>query len=349
MPNSIENKKGYKSNYSGVPWDSIPTDERFNPYDYISQDNYKSTKRGQAAYAEDLARLQYLADLRQQDWQNAYNEAQLADSREYNSYANQVALMREAGLNPDLLGVSAGSSSPLNSSSGPSASGGINPMSGMPTAGETAGSIISIIGTVAQVAAGLFTGGLSAVGTTLANASAGVSLLGNVIGSSDDFAGSDVASIISSLPLSSGQRKKLDKVYRSVFGSARSQDANNKFWTKYKQNESEFMKSQISPFYNPDDSNSDGIIDVRDWSAVWEPLFDAQFENMKKELSSKSSELDYSKKHYEFESDEDSILSSFKAPLLEVVQNMKKRYDDGDQFYGYALTVVYALLKKFGL
>lgn len=337
-------KRGYKHGYDGVDFSSIPEEGRINPYDYISQDNYYSTKRGQAAYAEDLAQLQYLADLRQQDWQNAYNEAQLADSREYNSYENQANLMREAGLNPDLLGVSSGSSSPLSSASGPS--GGANPMQGMPTLGETTGNIISIIGTVAQVASGLFTGGLSAIGATLSNASAGVDLIGKIVGAAGDWNGLNVPSVVSSLPVSRSQRKKLNKIYSSVFGSPVQEDGNYRFWTKYRQNYAEHQKSLISPFLNPDDYNGDGIIEVQDWSYVWEPIFEAQFDIMKKELSSRESDLDLDSKRFSKEESDLDYMAALKEPFRDVIQRMKAKYDDGNDFWGYALSVLYAILSN---
>lgn len=339
-------KKGYKSGYNGPDFDSIPKGERFNPYDYIDFTDYRNTANGQKAYAEDLAQLQYLADLQMQDWQNAYNEAQLADAREYDSPANQVALMRQAGLNPDLLGVSGGSSTPLSSSGGPSASSLPNPIQGIPTNLDKAGSIISIIGSVANIAASMYTGGLSSVGATLSNASAGVSLIDNIINSSDNFAGSDVNSIISSLPLSRGQRKKLDKIHKSVFGSPRSESSNNRFWTKYKVDNAEFMKSLISPFLNPSDHDGNGIIDADDWSYVWQPLFEAQFDIMEKELSSRSTDLSLDQKRYSKEESDLDYMNALKEPFRDVISRIKKKYDDGNEFWGYALSVLYAILSN---
>lgn len=368
MPNVIPNmsvdvsssKRGYRSGYSGPDFGSIPEGERFNPYDYISIDDYKSTKRGKAAYEEDLARLQYLADLAQQDWQNSYNEARIADERayaekvtaddrEYNSYANQVALMREAGLNPDLLGVSQGSSQTPVSGTNSSASGSdvkTNPMSGMPTNMQTAGNIVSMIGSVAQLAAGLYSGGLSAVGATLSNAATGVDLISKIIGSSDDWQGVSVSNVISGLPLSRSRRKSLNRIYDSVFGSPRHERGSNKFWTDYKTTEAEYEKSRINPLLNPSDSDGDGIISTKDWSYIWEPIFDAQFDIMNKELSSRKTDLLLDSKRFSQEESELDYMAALKGPMRETLSRIKQKYDEGNEFYGFLLTAIYALLSN---
>lgn len=345
-----------------VDWSSVPKGERFNPYDYITQDNYRNTRRGHASYAEDLARLQYLADLAQQDWQNAYNEARVADERaynekltaddrEYNSYANQVALMKQAGLNPDLLGVSLGTSQTPTSGTNSSASGSdvsTNPLSGIMTNGQVAGNVVSIIGSVAQTAMSLYTGGLSAVGLGISNASQALSMIGNAVSTFDNSQGLSMSDIINSSPLSSRMKRKLTNSYGSYFASPRDKSNYHVFGSNAKNNEASWFFSRINPLYNPEDSNKDGIISESDWSEVWKPIFDAEFALMKKGLSNKSKSYDVESSSLDLQKSENDYMLALKEPFREVIDNMYRKYKQGNDFWGYALSAFYMILSVKG-
>lgn len=344
-----------------VDWSSVPQGERFNPYSYISQDNYKNTRRGQAAYAEDLARLQYLADLAQQDWQNAYNEARVADERaynekiiaedrEYNSYANQVALMKQAGLNPDLLGVSPGTSQTPTSGTNSSASGSdvsTNPLSGIMTNGQVAGDVVSLIGSVAQTAMSLFTGSLSATGISIANLASSIGTLGGALDTFDSSQGSYFSNIIDSSPLSSSNKRKIKRFYQSYVGTPRFETSK---YTSTSENilaESNFKKVSSNPYIIGDkDFNLDGVIDIDDWSSVWQPVFKAEYDDLVDTLKFNKDTRNFNRRNYFSESNNLDYLDSMRYPLLRVAKNMKYRAENGNYFYSYALMVLHERLER---
>lgn len=345
----------------GVDWSSIPIGERFNPYEYITQDDYRNTQRGQAAYAEDLARLQYLADLAQQDWQNAYNEARVADERsynekltaddrEYNSYANQVALMKQAGLNPDLLGVSAGSSQTPTSGTNSSASGSdvsTNPMSGIMTNGQIAGNVVSIIGSVAQTALSLYTGNLSATGISIANLASSIGALGGALDTFDSTQGSYFSNIIDSSPLSASNKRKIKKFYQSYVGTPRFETS--KYGASAENILADFNYKKVSsnPYIIGDsDFNLDGVIDIDDWSSVWKPVFKAEYDNMVDTLKFDKESRNFQRRNYFSESSNLDYLDSMRYPLLQVAKNMKSRAEKGDYFYSYALMVLHERIER---
>lgn len=86
--------RGSKPGYVD-PLSLVPSEGRFNPYDYLNLDYYRLNRRGQRLQEHDLLMLQYLADQRQQEWE-----------LDYESPVQDVARQRAAGLNPDLLGLS---------------------------------------------------------------------------------------------------------------------------------------------------------------------------------------------------------------------------------------------------
>lgn len=338
-------KRGYKNGYSGPDFSSIPSGERFNPYDYISQDDYRGTKRGQAAYQEDLARLQYLADLAQQDWQNAYNEARVADDREYNSFANQAQLMRDAGLNPDLLGVSPGTSQSAPSVDGSDVK--TNPMAGMPTNLQTAGNIVSIIGSVAQTAMSLYSGGLSIIGQSLNNAASLFSVVNSAYGTTDNVVGTALdAGLASAFPLSRSMRKRLERFYNQENRTERSNSKRFRLFADKMSNEKDYYTKKLNPLEYPRDYDNDDFISESDWSYVWEPIFQKQAEILENQLdaSSKRSETDVDRADYE--SSELETVSALREPFKEVVKRMKDKYDEGSDFWGYALSALYVLLNS---
>lgn len=95
------------------------------------------SKQDQALFNTSMAEAQWLAELSLMDYQN-----------EYNTPVAQAQRMREAGLNPDLLGVEQGGTSADGSAPGAVAPEGSNPL-------DIAGNIFSIFSTAVSVANGL--------------------------------------------------------------------------------------------------------------------------------------------------------------------------------------------------
>lgn len=99
--------RDYGKEKNSVPNNTTITPSSNNPYqgiDYtagLSRFQKWLDKKGITNYAGQL-KNQY--DLLSNQWQSEFN--QMMSDREYNDYSSQAKRMREAGLNPDLLGVS---------------------------------------------------------------------------------------------------------------------------------------------------------------------------------------------------------------------------------------------------
>lgn len=234
----------------------IPEDGIFNPYDYISQKNYKMNRRGLASYNEDLARLIYASDLRQQEFQN-----------EYNSPENQARLMREAGLNPDLLGVQSSGTS----ASGPTA--GANPMAGTPTNLQQATNAVGIITNVASLVTSMLNGGLGISNAFRQQLSGDMSLMTQAMSMMYDY-GMKGFSAFSMLP--NRVRKRLFvPAYRANENIKVGAEAEaNRLVTSLFNSNFERYSKEFNPYYVGRDTNNDNYIDLNEWSKVWEPLAD---------------------------------------------------------------------------
>ena len=143
--------KGYTKS---LPVSGITSrDDIINPYELLQKDYYKNSVLGQRAYEQDLNML--LAIQAQQ--QASYDEF-------YNSEEQQALRQREAGLNPDLLGVESQAAPQTGAITD-------SPVDGLPTSGQTAmdvvGSVASIIGSMASLAALP-----SSIGASMASAAA---------------------------------------------------------------------------------------------------------------------------------------------------------------------------------
>lgn len=362
----------YGGYINGASKPTAPTDGRFNPYDYINQSSYKTNDRGQAQYAEDLAGLQYLAEMSQQDWQNAYNEARVADERayqekitadnraynermiaedrEYNSYANQVKLMREAGLNPDLLGVSPGTSqTPIasgqatgtnSSAGGPNVS--TNPMQGVRSPLERAGNLVSVIGSIAQTAMSVSSGALSLEGIGLSNLSSAVSSVSSLMDIGDSFSGSNVSDLFSTLPVSRSMQRKLKRFYDSQSSSPRFSKSNIDFNRSMLHSTNNYNKDLVNPMVNPLDYDGDGLQTTKDWNYVWQPLFEAEYDLLQAQLSSETKKSDYESAKYDFESSGLDVQKTMRQALFSVAKRMNSKYKEtNNMFWGASLALLY--------
>lgn len=232
----------------------IPEDGIFNPYDYISQKNYKMNRRGQASYNEDLARLTYAADMRQQQFQN-----------EYNSPETQARLMREAGLNPDLLGVQSSGSS----AAGPAP--GANPIAGMPTNLQQATNAVGIVTNVASLVTSMLNGGLGISNAFRQQLSGDMSLMTQAMSMMYDY-GMKGFGAFSMLP---------NRVRKRIFHSSgqaheniqvgKQTETNRLVASLFDSNFNRYSK-EFNPYYAGKDLNDDSFIDLNEWSKIWKPL-----------------------------------------------------------------------------
>lgn len=110
-------------------------DQFIDPYSVVNPAFYSNTKKGQAQYNADLQRAQlYL-----QQQQAAYEEW-------YESPEQQAIRQREAGINPDLAGLSDSESAPVSMNP-------TSPIAGIETDGQTASRVVdSISGVVSSLA-----------------------------------------------------------------------------------------------------------------------------------------------------------------------------------------------------
>lgn len=315
--------------------------ERFNPYEVIDYSFYKGNDWGQKALERDLGMLQYYADLAQQNWQNSYNVQMRDEDREYNSYANQVAMMRSAGLNPDLLGVSLG-----NSSSSPSSSaspGNLPNVGNFPNSVKKTQSVAELISTVGSIASDLISGGYDAMNSALSFNHNSIELANKVATlATDGLVGIPdgvVDDYLHSLPLSRSMRKRIQSVYRSTQGSRKQSLADFMFSNRYADSQSEYYRNMANPLKNPLDFNKDGGFSEKDWLDVWKPVVDAEYDLMKSSLKkSHGDNLMYTNQH--------EMISTLREPLQKVISNLKEKSDNDKKWATYALMSLYAVLSN---
>lgn len=334
----------------------IPSTGVFNPYDYIDSNDYLNTAIGNRNYQHDLAGLQYIAAMRQQEFEN-----------EYNSPANQARLMRQAGLNPDLLGLDSVSDSA--SVDDPSFSG-----ASVPTQAQEVMNIFSVVSSTFSMASSLMTGGLQmfsgladldaknisnissllGLGKEYASMSQPVSL---EYGSSDIMGDSIQASILSepNLPLSARNQKRLKRLWNTISNSPQ---ASGDFWSSSREAEEarqETAKIVSSP-YNADDFN--------EMVECFRPVTKAIADNLLSSLNLDSKKLKYDNQYYDsalandlaevsagadFASralarDQDTMMKQMKRPLSSLIHNLDKKASEGKNWANFALISLYTAL-----
>lgn len=331
---------------------------RFNPYTLIDSNDYGPGAQSRAQYEEDLAMLQYYADLHNQDWMNEYNRQQLEDERAYNermrdedraynSPANQARLMRQAGINPDLNGVdftsSSSSDSPTSQPSAPSPSGGNNISAGFSAGSSHSQMIGGLISQVGSLASNLFTGGFGALSSAMNFRNSSTQLASAIaelgINFTQGIPDAMVEPVINSLGLPRSVSKRVMQVYRDTQGSRKVSNAGFKFENDFMQNQSDFWHKVSSPIFNPQDINNDGGFDNKDWLAVWKPITDLEYDLMKSSLKSS-----HNKNLMDMDAFE--LKKTMREPLLKVIQNLKKKSDSGKDWATYALIALYGVLNS---
>lgn len=284
---------------------SAPTDEEFNPYDYIDSNNYKNNDRGRMQYQEDLARLLYMAQINQENRMN-----------EYNSPTEQAKRMREAGINPDLNGVENFGATNVAGYQG-------NPLDGTQSNLQNVSDVFGIISSVSSMATSLMTGipGISLsnvqkLGAKIQNGAALFSLFDNSDGS--EFL-SDV------LPsLSRSERQQIKRAEGSYLSSTRGEG-------RYFRNQRQSLEDRGAVNSMTVDSRYSD--DPNEYYEAWQPYIDAMAEYAVEDLKGKSARSRYDQSFYGSESgsqdrshekSQQDMFRQFKQPLIEVMKNFDK-------------------------
>lgn len=303
----------------------VPESGVFNPYSVIDASNYKNNRKGKKEYQHDLAELQYLAELRQQEYE-----------RQYNSESAQIQRMREAGLNPDLLGVEQGTagSAPTTNT---------NPMEGIATNGERAsqvvGNVTSIIGTVASLVSGAVgvVGGIgSAVGQGIQNVGNALNVADTAMNLFSNWSAGDPAGMngfVNAIPLLGNRdRKRLQKLYNQWSGSPYMEKKAMEFEKDVMESTGEFYKRSVDPRYNSPD--------VAGYVEAWTPLVDALNELAVQETKGKTKRAEYDQTFYGNEAGtsdrgrrtaENEMFGNIRGPLIEVLQNFEKMQNEAKE------------------
>lgn len=310
--------KGYKDlGAAQALIDSAPKDSDFNPYDYIDQSYYKNNARGRMAYQEDLAKLLYMAQINQEERMN-----------EYNSPAEQAKRMREAGLNPDLLGVSGEPAANVAGYNG-------NPLDGTQTTMQSVGDVVGLISSVTSIVSQLATGvsGISLnnverLGSSISAASSLFDLFDKSTLSDDG--GSHNIFLSGLLPNLSHKQMSAIKKARSIYSSStRGRTSMNKSLNERFESQGDFNRLSLDPKYSES---------VDQYTKAWTPLIEAMSDYAVKELKGKSARSDYDAEYYssdkassdksfessqrDFETSTQEWFKQFKTPIIEVMKNL---------------------------
>lgn len=312
----------------------IPDSGRFNPYSYIQASNYRKNRRGKLEYEHDLAELQYMAQLRQQDYE-----------RDYTSESASALRQRLAGINPDLNGVDAGSAG-----SAPTIAD--NPMADMETNGQVASrgvsSVMSVISTVASLASSAMgvASGLSGLqGSSLGNLDSALGVADKAFTIFDKWSAGDpegMNEFVNLIPtLNRRQRKHIERMYNQWSGSPYMGKSSTKFQTDVMEATGEFYRRSVDPKYNSPE--------VSGYIEAWKPLVDALNEQAEKEAKGAIKKAEYDSGYYSEglgqekatrERNENSLFSTIRKPLLSVLNNFEEMQNNapkGSREYDVAL------------
>lgn len=281
----------------------------FNPYDIIDQSMYKNTARGKMAYQEDLAKLLYLAQINQENRMN-----------EYNSPSEQVKRMREAGINPDIVGVENMGATNVAGYQG-------NPMDGTKSTLDSITDIFGLITSASSMAMSMVSGfssiSMDKISKFSSALSAGDALFGLFDKAILSDNGNNPVFFGDFLPsLSRSERKHLKRAYNSYVSSTKGDTSVNKALAEYVRSQGEYNKESLNPF----NSASEDVI-----AEVWKPYIDAMAEYAVKELKGKSAKADYDSSYYssefgkdsqDFEKQQRDLFRQFKQPLIDVMKNI---------------------------
>lgn len=303
--------KGYKDLDAAQKLiDSAPKDSDFNPYDYIDQSYYKNNARGRMAYQEDLAKLLYMAQINQEERMN-----------EYNSPEEQAKRMREAGLNPDLLGVSGEPAANVAGYQG-------NPMDGTQSTMQNVSDIFGIVSSTINIVSSIASG----VGSIF-NSSSVIDTMNSAVSLFENMPTSlDVPSFINNSLLSRRQKRKINALHNSYTNSLHGSTRGYNEQTDNMIAKGTFYKYFNNPLYNQgifDDYQEEQLAFAR----VWQPLIDAENELLLNELKGKNAIALFNSSRYskelgetekEFYDTKYKLYQHLRGPINETLANLKK-------------------------
>lgn len=339
-------KKGYVNPSSEVPETGV-----FNPMDYIDHADYRMNRRGKLQYEQDLAQIEYLAQLRQQEF-----------ALEYQDPVNDVKRQREAGLNPDLVGLS-GSTAP----SGPA---GVSPtgIGGVPSNTDKAMQAFNLIASVSDMTKQFLSGGLQLSNMFMSNIQNEANTISSLFSLQDtaDYRNID----LSQVPLSRATKRKLEKLPSSHLGTMHRMKGSSDIYnasSSYMESMAKHWEHTLNPLYNPsgryDEFGFSQGATPEQWSNIWKPLAEFAYKafghSKSSEYSRSKSEDDYwnttddngrsigaVKADTEIATQTESgnaseFMSNLRQPIREVAKNLKKEADKGSAWANFALIALY--------
>lgn len=320
------------------------------------------TKEDEAQYNVDMANAQWLAQLSLIDYQN-----------QYNSPENQALLMKQAGLNPDLLGLSGVQPSADGSAPSAAAPSGSNPL-------ETVGQAASIFGTVISMTNMIAGGAVALSGKMLDNDIKNLEKVSKTLGVAGDVASQikprplqdyaltlddgstvlDASRIVADYPFQSlgasrRNQRNLAKAYERFRNSPATLSRYYGYETKVAQERMKLGEITSDPRYGGTDAE---IVEA------WKPYTKAMADMTKEMLDAQKSghqvagrrnrasldlglpemEAASSFSEAQLNKDNNALMNRLKGPLYKVASNLESKAMEGKQWANYMLIALYTAL-----
>lgn len=333
---------------------SAPTNEDFNPYDYIDSELYGTGKRGHLAYQEDLAKLLYMAQINQENRMN-----------EYNSPSAQAERLREAGINPDLAGIE---NMPAQNVAGYND----NPMSGIPTDLQDATDAIGIVASVTSIVGAVTTAAKSVLSFENDQTKSAIDLANSMSSLVKNIpVGSDLSSFFDSMPnhiLSDRKKSALKNWYADYVNSSEGLARGYKDDVDFFTSRGNAFKYRLNPLYNQ------GVFDdpekeLMAYSKVWTKIIDAENEFLLNQLKAGNQKFKYDIGYYpdgsgttdrnflinnqgfenrkqSFEKVRMELFEHLRKPIIDTLEDLKE-YDNKYIWAPYARSAVGAVMLKY--
>lgn len=320
-----------------------------NPFDVIDSDNYGIFDK--RAYQHDLQEAQYAAELQMMMYQN-----------EYNSPTAQAQRQREAGINPDLAGVSGESAAGMQGNANPANI----------TAEDPTSTMLGLVPTVMSLITGL-SSGIFGVSQGVQQLEAGkldnlrkslglIQPAGDMIGAlnADSSVGGDGQMQFSALADVDTFLKKVPRRYRKTLGQYLTNYVGSPQYMSgiydrlagRNQSKGNYAKTEVDPTMSGD---------VTDIMETMRPLQEAEFEVAKIVLGNEKTKGEKMSAYWmnrdlgasaETENAQDAankgqaeIMDVIRAGALKTVKQLEKAMDDGKWWASTALSALYAAMQ----
>lgn len=317
-----------------------------NPLSAIDPTDYKLNRRGKMMYQHDLSAAQYAAELQLMMYQNAYN-----------SPTAQAQRQREAGINPDLAGVSGESAAGMQGNvSTPDAS-------GIKTNFEQVLGIVdttmSIFGAMSSGIFGVASGINALQGQKLGNLQKALGMVGPVGGMVADLSPirGDSTKGFDSLAHVDSFLSGIPRKYRGVVGQYLTEFVGSRpYQSRQFQGGADLNKSRGAFASSEVDPTLSG--DLEDLMAALKPIQEAEFRIAKQLLSSRESEAEQRASYWsrrdlgaqaDSENSQDAaakgeadIQEIIRSGALKTVGYLEKEMQNGKWWASTALAALYA-------